>query len=559
MVKREPNGPGMLSPRRLVLLALFVSVWGGLVFGFWPRTRLLNTPEVLAQLGRAFRLYARQDESGLLPPKNAAPGVFMPSFEALGSYLPAGPDGGTVAAYLRGECGVDVCYTGYFLTNMQSAAAFFDAVEEGNPALPEEDLPSARYLLHDAFWLGPAQAEKTTRLREGCERFLLTDIGNPVAGANAGRLVDVLWEMPDRRQPAGGWVLHLDGKAEWVPYPGKFPMRRDFIERIRKLMDAPGKGESTTKARLVSRPPSPREVEEGLPAPRRGGFLRELDPRTIRTWPTVEAGKNRGYRYRDTLVLFPEDAAVPSETKDVLWPSREDGQSVRSFGTPTFLGTGHGFQWFGVENTEWQLYYRAELGLEGGDDLLDVMISEGRIDLMPLLGGRAVNYLTSVVRGSEAPEVIADALASLGAIDTPEAPEGIAAAFRNGNPHAVRNAEAFLGSCTRSLIYGWRIPRVRDNVLRQAVNVLLLAYSDEELARTAARFTLEHQGVKADCIRPEKVAELMLRTLPRGVYDRPLEELAEVSEEQRNGRRYPYAVERWDGIRATLRKRWRSS
>jgi prepilin-type N-terminal cleavage/methylation domain-containing protein/prepilin-type processing-associated H-X9-DG protein len=70
------------------------------------------------------------------------------------------------------------------------------------------------------------------QLREGIERFLITDINNPGASAQAQSTVPVFWDhastdgegLPDPTEfnhlPGGSNVLYLDGHAGYVRYPG---------------------------------------------------------------------------------------------------------------------------------------------------------------------------------------------------------------------------------------------------------------------------------------------------------------------------------------------------
>jgi len=60
------------------------------------------------------------------------------------------------------------------------------------------------------------------RLREGIERFMITDINNPAAGSMAQSTVAVMWDglCGDKKEhfahwPSGGNVLYMDGHVEW--------------------------------------------------------------------------------------------------------------------------------------------------------------------------------------------------------------------------------------------------------------------------------------------------------------------------------------------------------
>jgi len=72
------------------------------------------------------------------------------------------------------------------------------------------------------------------RLREGIERFMISDINNPAASALAQSEV---WVMSDsfgvdvaqyNHVPGGSNVLYMDGHVEFVKYPGETPVSRAF-------------------------------------------------------------------------------------------------------------------------------------------------------------------------------------------------------------------------------------------------------------------------------------------------------------------------------------------
>ena len=72
------------------------------------------------------------------------------------------------------------------------------------------------------------------RLREGIERFLITDINNPAGSAEAQSTMPVMWDHISTltkdfaHVPGGGNVLYMDGHVEFVKYPSdKFPMTED--------------------------------------------------------------------------------------------------------------------------------------------------------------------------------------------------------------------------------------------------------------------------------------------------------------------------------------------
>lgn len=65
------------------------------------------------------------------------------------------------------------------------------------------------------------------RLREGIERFLITDINNPAASATAQSEIQIMCDLVATSQgdfnhvPGGANVLYLDGHVEFIRYPGK--------------------------------------------------------------------------------------------------------------------------------------------------------------------------------------------------------------------------------------------------------------------------------------------------------------------------------------------------
>jgi prepilin-type processing-associated H-X9-DG protein len=88
---------------------------------------------------------------------------------------------------------------------------------------------SATYRAQD-----PGLGSTIYRLREGIERFLITDINNPAGSAKAQ---SEIWIMSDaismgqsayifNHIPGGCNVLFLDGHVEFVRYPGKAPVNR---------------------------------------------------------------------------------------------------------------------------------------------------------------------------------------------------------------------------------------------------------------------------------------------------------------------------------------------
>jgi prepilin-type N-terminal cleavage/methylation domain-containing protein/prepilin-type processing-associated H-X9-DG protein len=77
---------------------------------------------------------------------------------------------------------------------------------------------------------GNAQSNTVNRLREGIERFLITDINNPAASAQAQSNVFIMWDKVTTRVrdfnhvPGGANVLFMDGHVEFFRYPSEPPV-----------------------------------------------------------------------------------------------------------------------------------------------------------------------------------------------------------------------------------------------------------------------------------------------------------------------------------------------
>jgi prepilin-type N-terminal cleavage/methylation domain-containing protein/prepilin-type processing-associated H-X9-DG protein len=77
---------------------------------------------------------------------------------------------------------------------------------------------------------GNAQTNTLYHLREGIERFLITDINNPSASAQAQSEVFTLWDKVSTEPsafnhiPGGSNVLYLDGHVEFIKYTERAPV-----------------------------------------------------------------------------------------------------------------------------------------------------------------------------------------------------------------------------------------------------------------------------------------------------------------------------------------------
>ncbi len=84
--------------------------------------------------------------------------------------------------------------------------------------------------------------EKTLyRLKEGIERFLITDINNPAASSKSQSEIMLMHDDSNGRTrdfnhlPGGANVLYMDGHVEFIKYPGSFPICPPFSVMMDEL------------------------------------------------------------------------------------------------------------------------------------------------------------------------------------------------------------------------------------------------------------------------------------------------------------------------------------
>jgi prepilin-type N-terminal cleavage/methylation domain-containing protein/prepilin-type processing-associated H-X9-DG protein len=89
---------------------------------------------------------------------------------------------------------------------------------------------------------GNSGGDTIYRLREGIERFLITDINNPSAGNIAQSELPIMWDITSiaptgagqfNHVPGGANVLYLDGHVEFIRYPSeRFPVNGGFARSV---------------------------------------------------------------------------------------------------------------------------------------------------------------------------------------------------------------------------------------------------------------------------------------------------------------------------------------
>ncbi len=77
-------------------------------------------------------------------------------------------------------------------------------------------------------------ASTIPRLKDGVERFFITDINNPAASTQAQTTIPVMFDLVStvtsdfNHVPGGANVLYMDGHVEFQKFPSKFPVTRVF-------------------------------------------------------------------------------------------------------------------------------------------------------------------------------------------------------------------------------------------------------------------------------------------------------------------------------------------
>jgi prepilin-type processing-associated H-X9-DG protein len=80
------------------------------------------------------------------------------------------------------------------------------------------------------------------RLREGIERFLITDINNPAASAQSQSDIWIMHDLFSTRlldfnhAPGGANILYMDGHVSFERFPGEPPLSRRFAGVVGGLL-----------------------------------------------------------------------------------------------------------------------------------------------------------------------------------------------------------------------------------------------------------------------------------------------------------------------------------
>ncbi|MBI5091328.1 MAG: DUF4190 domain-containing protein [Candidatus Hydrogenedentes bacterium] len=212
----------------------------------------------LKQMGLVFKMFAGENknlfpelnpQSGRLIFANSAPGSnpMFPDFFSDYSILSCPSDESAEEPPAEaGQAGPqDVfdrssyTYLGYVVTNEAELKAFVqvykDRLAKGLRFDEDLDVPPGT---------GTGGGDKILRLREGVERFIITDINNPRGSASAQSSIPIMWDtvsgnpgssMTFNHIPGGADVLFMDGHVEFIKYPGRFPLTPEAVQLLSEL------------------------------------------------------------------------------------------------------------------------------------------------------------------------------------------------------------------------------------------------------------------------------------------------------------------------------------
>ncbi len=199
----------------------------------------------LKQMGIVYKMFANESKGQEFPHLSSTPGQLMsakdeiyPEYLTDRQILVCPSDVDSSRRVSRPEMLVDdesYFYLGYAVANETDLLSFCEVYRErmskGQPLDGDLQVPAGK---------GSCGGSVIFQLREGIERFFITDINNPAGAAMVQSSLPILIERPENHVPKGGNVLYLDGHVEFVKYGTKWPMTDRSLNALKEL-DAMGK------------------------------------------------------------------------------------------------------------------------------------------------------------------------------------------------------------------------------------------------------------------------------------------------------------------------------
>ena len=125
-------------------------------------------------------------------------------------------------------------YISHVVTDAWSAFAWFPGWNPFTTADSDYDVSDGPFPITPPEAYGSIKGNETIyRLREGIERYFISDINDPGASAKSQSIVPVMYDYPStlvtqyNHVPGGGNVLYMDGHVEFVKYPSVYPFSRE--------------------------------------------------------------------------------------------------------------------------------------------------------------------------------------------------------------------------------------------------------------------------------------------------------------------------------------------
>ena len=131
----------------------------------------------------------------------------------------------------------------YSMLSDSDAAVYYQCDKHGNVPNADKDADVTQGGMNEPLGCGNGGGNSVYRLREGVERFLITDINNP-AGANTAQsriwtMLDLISTSPGgfNHIPGGGNVLYMDGHVTFNRYEqrGEAPINQAFASFMAAL------------------------------------------------------------------------------------------------------------------------------------------------------------------------------------------------------------------------------------------------------------------------------------------------------------------------------------
>ena len=125
---------------------------------------------------------------------------------------------------------------------MTLESGLMELIDSGyNPAVIDQDVKLEEY---EGHYYGNGDSQTVYRLREGVERFMITDINNPGASAMAQSGLFIMMDILGadtavgrfNHIPGGCNVLYMDGHVSFIRYPTQAPVTAEMAIMIGQLL-----------------------------------------------------------------------------------------------------------------------------------------------------------------------------------------------------------------------------------------------------------------------------------------------------------------------------------